>query len=146
MIFLNFSAFIKWDKWHCHAICVCPPHLTPLTLRKAFKHPAVKHGLAGAFGYCLGGQSCLEQVRAGHPIQASWHGRGVMLGNRTKTGGSQQKMSMFQPCFGGRIHQHLSYVFSILCIMLTYNPPPQIFFSDLAQKRGGVSIISSEMF
>ena len=25
-------------------------------------------------------------------------------------------------------------------------PPPQIFFSDLAQKRGGVSIISSEMF
>ena len=81
MFFLNFSAFIKWDKWHCHAICVCPPHLTPLTLRKAFKHPAVKHGLAGAFGYCLGGQSCLEQVRAGHPIQASWHGRGVMLGN-----------------------------------------------------------------
>lgn len=63
-------------SWHCHTI-LCPPHLTPL--RKAFKHPAVKHGLAGAFGYCLGGQSCLEQVRAGHPIQVSWrfHGRDV---------------------------------------------------------------------
>jgi len=50
--------------------------LMKMNLEKAFKHPAVKHGLAGAFGYCLGGQSCLEQVRAGHPIQAmcSFHG------------------------------------------------------------------------
>ena len=30
----------------------------------------MKEGLAGAFGYCLGGQSCLEHVRAGHPVQA----------------------------------------------------------------------------
>lgn len=29
----------------------------------------MKSGLAGAFGYCLGGQSCLEHVRAGHPVQ-----------------------------------------------------------------------------
>ncbi|CAK9032663.1 unnamed protein product [Durusdinium trenchii] len=47
-----------------------------LYLEKAFEHPAVKRGLAGAFGYCLGGQSCLEHVRAGHPVQAvcSLHG------------------------------------------------------------------------
>jgi len=45
-------------------------------LEKAFQHPAVKKGLAGAFGYCLGGQSCLEHVRAGHPVQAvcTFHG------------------------------------------------------------------------
>ncbi|CAE7199177.1 unnamed protein product [Symbiodinium pilosum] len=45
-------------------------------LQKAFAHPAVKSGCAGAIGYCLGGQSCLEQVRAGHQIQAmvSFHG------------------------------------------------------------------------
>mmetsp|Transcript_42889 Transcript_42889/g.79998 ORF Transcript_42889/g.79998 Transcript_42889/m.79998 type:complete len:406 (+) Transcript_42889:42-1259(+) len=45
-------------------------------LEKAFEHPAVRSGLAGAIGYCLGGQSCLEQVRAGHQVQAicSLHG------------------------------------------------------------------------
>ena len=43
----------------------------PFRRRKAFQHPAVKKGLAGAFGYCLGGQSCLEHVRAGHPVQAT---------------------------------------------------------------------------
>ena len=45
-------------------------HLRSISSRKAFKHPSVKSGLAGAFGYCLGGQSCLEHVRAGHPVQA----------------------------------------------------------------------------
>lgn len=42
----------------------------------AFRHPAVKPGLAGALGYCLGGQSCLEHLRAGHNVQAvcSLHG------------------------------------------------------------------------
>lgn len=45
-------------------------------LQKAFAHPAVKSGYAGAIGYCLGGQSCLEQVRAGQQVQAicSLHG------------------------------------------------------------------------
>lgn len=45
-------------------------------LEEAFKHPAVKRGLAGSIGYCLGGQSCLEQLRAGHTIQAivGFHG------------------------------------------------------------------------
>jgi len=45
-------------------------------LDAAFEHPAVKSGLAGAIGYCLGGASCLEQLRAGHQIQAicSFHG------------------------------------------------------------------------
>ena len=39
-------------------------------------HPAVATGLAGAIGYCFGGQCLLEQVRAGHPLQAvvSFHG------------------------------------------------------------------------
>lgn len=45
-------------------------------LDAAYAHPAVKAGLGGAVGYCLGGQCVLEQVRAGHPIQAavSFHG------------------------------------------------------------------------
>ena len=39
-------------------------------------HPAVHPTLAGAVGYCFGGQCVLEQVRAGHPLQAvvSFHG------------------------------------------------------------------------
>ncbi|CAJ1398179.1 unnamed protein product [Effrenium voratum] len=50
--------------------------LMQANLEQAFNHPAVKSGCAGAFGYCLGGQSCLEHVRAGHPVQAvcSLHG------------------------------------------------------------------------
>eukprot|EP00747_Dinoflagellata_sp_TGD_P186638 gnl/TRDRNA2_/TRDRNA2_43767_c0_seq1.p1 gnl/TRDRNA2_/TRDRNA2_43767_c0~~gnl/TRDRNA2_/TRDRNA2_43767_c0_seq1.p1 ORF type:complete len:443 (-),score=59.13 gnl/TRDRNA2_/TRDRNA2_43767_c0_seq1:167-1495(-) len=45
-------------------------------LQAAFEHPAVAAGLAGAIGYCLGGQSCLEQLRAGHQLQAivTFHG------------------------------------------------------------------------
>jgi len=45
-------------------------------LEKAFEHPAVLSGCAGAIGYCLGGQSCLEMLRAGHQVQAicSFHG------------------------------------------------------------------------
>merc|ERR1712039_584459 len=37
---------------------------------------AVHPEFAGAIGYCLGGQSLLEQVRAGHSLQAvvSFHG------------------------------------------------------------------------
>lgn len=39
-------------------------------------HPAVHPEYAGAVGYCLGGQALLEQVRAGHSLQAvvSFHG------------------------------------------------------------------------
>lgn len=45
-------------------------------LEAAFSHPAVSDGLAGAIGYCLGGQCVLEHVRAGHSLQAvvSFHG------------------------------------------------------------------------
>merc|ERR1740123_326878 len=45
-------------------------------IEAANAHPAVKAGLAGAIGYCFGGQCVLEQVRAGHPLQAvvSFHG------------------------------------------------------------------------
>jgi len=45
-------------------------------LEAAQKHPAVTPGLAGSIGYCLGGQCLLEQVRAGHKLQAvvSFHG------------------------------------------------------------------------
>lgn len=45
-------------------------------LEAAQAHPAVHQGLAGAIGYCLGGQCVLEQVRAGHSLQAvvSFHG------------------------------------------------------------------------
>lgn len=45
-------------------------------LEAAQRHAAVKAGLAGAIGYCLGGQCLLEQVRAGHHLQAvvSFHG------------------------------------------------------------------------
>mmetsp|Transcript_25007 Transcript_25007/g.70451 ORF Transcript_25007/g.70451 Transcript_25007/m.70451 type:complete len:359 (+) Transcript_25007:57-1133(+) len=45
-------------------------------LDAAFEHLAVARGRAGAIGYCLGGQSCFEQVRAGHPLQVvvSLHG------------------------------------------------------------------------
>ena len=45
-------------------------------LRLAFEHPAVLSGEAGAIGYCLGGQSCLEQLRAGHALRAicTFHG------------------------------------------------------------------------
>jgi len=45
-------------------------------LDAAQAHPAVHPGLAGAIGYCLGGQCVLEQVRAGHQLQAivSFHG------------------------------------------------------------------------
>lgn len=45
-------------------------------LDAAFAHPAVKEGLAGCIGYCLGGQACLEQLRAGHKLQAivTFHG------------------------------------------------------------------------
>lgn len=50
--------------------------LMAANLDAAFKHPSVKPGLAGAIGYCLGGQSCLEHLRAGHKVQAicSLHG------------------------------------------------------------------------
>ena len=45
-------------------------------LDMAFAHPAVEAGLAAAIGYCFGGQACIEQVRAGHQLQAivSFHG------------------------------------------------------------------------
>ncbi|CAE7553633.1 unnamed protein product [Symbiodinium pilosum] len=45
-------------------------------LDKAREHPAVHPSFAGAIGYCFGGQAVLEQVRAGHPIQAAvtFHG------------------------------------------------------------------------
>jgi len=45
-------------------------------LEAAFAHPAVAKGLAGAIGYCLGGQSCLEQLRDGQQVQAlvTFHG------------------------------------------------------------------------
>ena len=45
-------------------------------LAAANDHPAVAAGQAGCIGYCLGGQSCFEQLRAGHAIQAlvSLHG------------------------------------------------------------------------
>lgn len=45
-------------------------------LDAAQRHPAVRPGRAAAIGYCLGGQACLEQVRAGHQLQAviSFHG------------------------------------------------------------------------
>merc|ERR1712137_462925 len=45
-------------------------------LDHARTHPAVHPINAGAIGYCLGGQSLLEQVRAGHSLQAvvSFHG------------------------------------------------------------------------
>lgn len=37
----------------------------------AREHPAAHPTFAGAIGYCLGGQSILEQVRAGHDLQVS---------------------------------------------------------------------------
>ena len=45
-------------------------------LQHSFTHPAVKAKHAGAVGYCFGGQCLLEQVRAGHDVQAvvSFHG------------------------------------------------------------------------
>eukprot|EP00943_MAST-04B_sp_MAST-4B-sp1_P005873 g5873.t1 len=45
-------------------------------LQYSFTHPAVKAKHAGAVGYCFGGQCLLEQVRAGHELQAvvSFHG------------------------------------------------------------------------
>mmetsp|Transcript_31430 Transcript_31430/g.73716 ORF Transcript_31430/g.73716 Transcript_31430/m.73716 type:complete len:412 (-) Transcript_31430:36-1271(-) len=45
-------------------------------LDKARCHPAVHRVFAGAIGYCFGGQAVLEQVRAGHSIQAAvtFHG------------------------------------------------------------------------
>ncbi|CAE7519507.1 unnamed protein product [Symbiodinium sp. CCMP2592] len=45
-------------------------------LDKARCHPAVHRDFAGAIGYCFGGQAVLEQVRAGHSIQAAvtFHG------------------------------------------------------------------------
>jgi len=45
------------------------------SLKMACAHPAVD-GRAGAIGYCLGGQACLEQLRAGHPLQSivTFHG------------------------------------------------------------------------
>ncbi len=45
-------------------------------LDTAGHHPAVATGKAAAIGYCFGGQCLLEQVRAGHPLQAvvSFHG------------------------------------------------------------------------
>merc|ERR550514_484022 len=45
-------------------------------LEVARQHPAVHKEYAGAIGYCLGGMCVLEQVRAGHSLQAvvSFHG------------------------------------------------------------------------
>lgn len=45
-------------------------------ITQADTHPAVRAGFAAAIGYCFGGQCCLEQVRAGHKLQAvvSFHG------------------------------------------------------------------------
>lgn len=45
-------------------------------LDAAFAYKAVAAGQAGAIGYCLGGQSCLEQLRAGHALKAivTFHG------------------------------------------------------------------------
>ena len=50
--------------------------LMAANLEMAFAHPAVERGLAAAIGYCFGGQAVLEQVRAGHQLQAvvSFHG------------------------------------------------------------------------
>ena len=50
--------------------------LMKANLDMAFAHPAVEEGLAAAIGYCFGGQACIEQVRAGHTLQAivSFHG------------------------------------------------------------------------
>eukprot|EP00966_Prymnesium_polylepis_P259725 5999499-Prymnesium_polylepis.1 len=44
--------------------------LMAASVAAADAHPAVAAGKAGCVGYCLGGQSCLEQLRAGHSIQA----------------------------------------------------------------------------
>lgn len=45
-------------------------------LEAAQTHPAVRSGLVAAIGYCLGGQCCLEHLRAGDNLQAivSFHG------------------------------------------------------------------------
>lgn len=66
-------------------------------LEAAFAHPAVRAGLAGAIGYCFGGQCLLEQVRAGHQLQSvvSFHG---LL----------QSMPLKTPFTGGRPQDRLS--------------------------------------
>ena len=58
--------------------------LMATNLAAANQHAAVASGKAGAIGYCLGGQSCLEQLRAGHAVQAivSFHG---LLNSRPMT-------------------------------------------------------------
>jgi len=45
-------------------------------LEAANAHPSVANGRAAAIGYCFGGQTCLEQLRAGDELQAivSFHG------------------------------------------------------------------------
>jgi len=50
--------------------------LTAAYLEKARAHPAAHKEFAAGIGYCLGGQTCLEQVRAGHNIQGTvtFHG------------------------------------------------------------------------
>jgi len=68
-------------------------------LDHARTHPAVHPKLAGAIGYCLGGQSLLEQVRAGHELQAvcSFHGllhsRPEMPGREHPRGGFFNRMT-----------------------------------------------------
>eukprot|EP00040_Diaphanoeca_grandis_P033371 m.204371 g.204371 ORF g.204371 m.204371 type:complete len:357 (+) comp32884_c3_seq7:450-1520(+) len=62
-----------------HGLLKSPVHwrnLMKAWLQQARQHPATHNTYAGAIGYCLGGQSLLEQVRAGHDLQAvvSFHG------------------------------------------------------------------------
>ena len=73
-----------------------PKHFRALMaawLDHARTHPAVHPEYAGSIGYCLGGQSLLEQVRDGQNVQAvcSFHGllhsRPVMPGRADPRGG-----------------------------------------------------------
>mmetsp|Transcript_69646 Transcript_69646/g.175430 ORF Transcript_69646/g.175430 Transcript_69646/m.175430 type:complete len:367 (-) Transcript_69646:22-1122(-) len=65
-------------------------------LDAAFEHPAVEKGLAGAIGYCLGGQCCLEQMRGGQTLQAcvTFHG---LLQSRPFRPGSLDPMNKMNP-------------------------------------------------
>lgn len=60
-------------------------------LDAARTHPMVHPEFAGAIGYCLGGQCVLEQVRAGHQIQAgvTFHGllQSIPLAEPVRLGG-----------------------------------------------------------
>mmetsp|Transcript_102385 Transcript_102385/g.298521 ORF Transcript_102385/g.298521 Transcript_102385/m.298521 type:complete len:330 (+) Transcript_102385:59-1048(+) len=73
------SKHFKGAFTQMQGLLLAPKHwrgLMKAFLDAAQSHPAVKPGLAAAIGYCLGGQCLLEQVRAGHKLQAvvSFHG------------------------------------------------------------------------